>query len=174
MNKGKNFIAGQRFSMDYKLKKWLESNVAVNYSVNVSRYSLQERFNSTTQAWTISHNSRIFLPKGIVFTYDMDKTINDGFGTGVNTNPFIINAAVEKQFFKSKRLSLKLSAMDMLNENTSINRSVSAIAITDTRTNRLGRYFMLGGTFRFNKFTGKAPAQQQRVIMGGPGGMHGF
>jgi hypothetical protein len=173
-NKGKNIILGQRVSMDYKLKKWLESNVAVNYSLNNSRYSLQENFNATTQAWTISHNSRIFLPKGIVFTYDMDKTINDGFGAGVNTNPFIINAALEKQFFQSKKLSVKLSAQDLLNENTSINRSVSAIAITDTRTNRLGRYFMASATYRLNKFTGKAPAQPNRVMIGGPGGHGGF
>lgn len=168
-NKGKNLILGQRFSMDYRLKKWLESNVAVNYTLNNSKYSLQKNFNSTTQAWSISHNSRVFLPKGIVFTYDMDKTINQGFGSGVNTNPFIINAGLEKQFFKSKKLSLKLTAQDILDENTSINRSVSATAITDTRTNRLGRYFMLGGTYRLSKFTGKAP-QQNRIIMGGPGG----
>ncbi len=170
-NTGKNFIIGQRFSMDYKLKKWLESNVAVNFTFNDTKNATDDRLNSTTRAWTLSHNSRIFLPKGFVFTYDMDKTLNSGFGEGVNTNPFIINAALEKQFFKSKKLSLKLNALDMLNENTSINRSVSAFAITDTRTNRLGRYFMLSAVFRLNKFNGKAP-QQNRVIMGGgPGGM---
>lgn len=172
-NTGKNFVIGQRFSMDYKLKKWLESNIAVNFTFNDTKNATDDRLNSTTRAWSISHNSRIFLPKGIVFTYDMDKTINSGYGEGVNANPFIINANLEKQFFKSKKLSLKLQALDMLNENTSINRSVSAFAITDTRTNRLGRYFMLSCIFRLNKFSGKAP-QQNRVMMGpggGPGGM---
>ena len=168
-NTGKNFIIGQRFSMDYKLKKWLESNIAVNFTFNDTKNATDDRLNATTRAWTLSHNSRIFLPKGIVFTYDMDKTINSGYGEGVNTNPFIINAALEKQFFKSKKLSLKLNAFDILDENTSITRTVSAFAITDTRTNRLGRYFMLSAIFRLNKFSGKAP-QQNRVMMGGPGG----
>lgn len=173
-NTGKNFVLGQRFSMDYKLKKWLESNIAVNFTFNDTKNATDDRLNSTTRAWGLSHNSRIFLPKGFVFTYDMDKTLNSGFGEGVNTNPFIINAALEKQFFKSKKLSLKLNALDMLNENTSINRSVSAFAITDTRTNRLGRYFMLSAIFRLNKFNGKAP-QQNRIIMGGgPGGPGGM
>lgn len=172
-NTGKNFVFGQRFSMDYKLKKWLESNVAVNFTFNDTKNATDDRLNSTTRAWTLSHNSRVFLPKGIVFTYDMDKTLNSGFGEGVNTNPFIINAALEKQFFKSKKLSLKLNALDMLNENTSINRNVSAFAITDTRTNRLGRYFMLSAIFRLNKFSGKAP-QQNRVMMGAPGGPGGI
>ncbi|MBC7934417.1 MAG: outer membrane beta-barrel protein [Rhizobacter sp.] len=166
---GKNFVLGQRFSMDYKLKKWLESNLALNFVFNDAQNAANKSASSTTRAWTISHNSRLFLPKGIVFTYDMDKTINSGYGEGVNTNPFIINAALEKQFFKSKKLSLKLNAFDMLNENTSITRTVNSYYITDTRTNRLGRYFMLSAIFRLNKFSGKAP-QQNRMMMGGPGG----
>lgn len=170
-NTGKNFIIGQRFSMDYKLKKWLESNLAVNFTLNDAQNAADKQASSTTRAWTISHNSRIFLPKGFVFSYDMDKTINSGFGEGVNTNPFIINANLEKQFFKSKKLSLKLQALDMLNENTSISRTVTSNYIRDTRTNRLGRYFMLSAIFRLNKFSGKAP-QQNRMIMGGaPGNM---
>ena len=168
-NTGQNFIVGQRFSMDYKLKKWLESNVAVNFTFNDARNAGNKLASSTTRAWTISHNSRIFLPKGIVFTYDLDKTLNSGYGQGVNANPFIINANLEKQFFKSKKLSLKLQAFDMLNENTSINRSVTTNYIRDTRTNRLGRYFMLSTIFRLNKFKGKAP-QQNRIMIGGPGG----
>ncbi|MFT3980487.1 MAG: outer membrane beta-barrel family protein [Ferruginibacter sp.] len=169
-NKGDNYVMGQRVSVDYKVKKWLETNVAVNFSLNNSKYSLQEQLNSTTTTWTISHNSRIFLPKDFIFTYDMDKTINNGYGSGVSANPFIINAALEKQFLKSKKLSLKLQAFDMLNENTSISRSVTALAITDTRTNRLGRYFMLSAIFRISKFKGQQAqgAQPARMIMGGP------
>jgi hypothetical protein len=164
---GKNFILGQRFSMDYKLKKWLESNIAVNFVFNDAQNAGNKSASSTTRAWTLSNNSRIFFPKGIVFTYDINKTLNSGYGEGVNTDPFIINAALEKQFFKSKKLSLKLNALDMLNENTSISRTVNSYYITDTRTNRLGRYYMLSAIFRLNKFSGQAP-QQRRVIMGGP------
>lgn len=165
-NNGRNYIVGQRLSVDRKIKKWLETNVAVNFSLNNSKYSLQKQLNATTTAWTLSHNSRIFLPADFILSYDMEKSINDGYGNGVNTNPFIINATMEKQFLKSKRLSLKMQALDLLNENTSISRSVTALAITDTRTNSLGRYFMLSAVFRINKFTGKAP-QRSMIMMGG-------
>ena len=158
-NKGKNWLLGQRVSVDYKLKKWLETNVAVNFSLNNSEYSLQQQLNNTTRTWTISHNSRIFLPKGIILNYDIDKTINDGFANNVSVNPLIINANLEKQFFKKKTLSLKLQALDMLNENTNISRSVIATGFTDSRTNRLGRYYMLSFIFRLNKFQGTAPGR---------------
>lgn len=164
-NKGRNWLLGQRLSFDYKLKKWLESSLAVNFSLNNSEYSLQKQLNNTTRAWTISHNSRIFLPKGLVFTYDIDKTINDGFANNVTVNPLIINANLEKQFFAKKNLSVKLQAMDMLNENTNISRSVTATGFTDSRTNRLGRYYMLSFIFRLNKFQGQAPVTRG---MGGP------
>ena len=172
-NKGRNWIMGQRLSTDYKLKKWLELNLALNYRLNNSSYSLQKQLNASTSAWTISHSSRIFLPKSFVLNYDLDKTINDGYTDNVTANPFIINAALEKQFFEKKNFSLKLQALDMLNENTSVSRNVTGSAITDTRTNRLGRYFMLTAILRLNKFVGQAP-QQNRMMMGGPGGGPGM
>ncbi|RYY41963.1 MAG: hypothetical protein EOO06_21770, partial [Chitinophagaceae bacterium] len=43
-NTGKNFIIGQRFSMDYKLKKWLESNVAINFTLNESNFSKAKNY----------------------------------------------------------------------------------------------------------------------------------
>jgi hypothetical protein len=167
-NKGKNWILGQRVALDYKLKKWLESTVALNYSLNNSRNSVDRDLNFNSTAFTISHNSRIFLPKNWIFNYDIDKTINSGYADNVNFDPFIINASIEKQLFKKKNVSLKLQANDMLNENISINRSVNGAFISDTRTNRLGRYFMATVILRLNKFNGKtAPMQNRTIIMGG-------
>ena len=166
-NKGKNLVVGQRLAFDYRLKQWLESNLSFNFNINNNEYSLRKQLNSTTKAYTISHNSRIFFPKSFILSYDMEKVINEGFAGNVNTNPFIINATLEKQFSKNKNLSLKLQALDMLNENIGIARSVQNNTVTDTRTNRLGRYFMLSAVIRLNKFVGQAP--QSGMMMGAPG-----
>ncbi|MEO6406828.1 MAG: outer membrane beta-barrel protein [Ferruginibacter sp.] len=170
-NEGKNWVVGQRFSTDIKIKKWLETSAGVNVAYNNSEYSLQKQFNSNTVGWTFSHNSRIFLPKDFIFTYDMDKTINNGYASTVASNPFIINSSLEKQLkIKKQNISLKLAAIDLLNENINISRNVSANYITDTRTNKLGRYFMLSAIFRLNKFSGSAGQQQggQMRMMGAP------
>lgn len=167
-NIGKNLVIGQRLAFDYRLKQWLESNLSFNFNINNNEYSLNKQLNSTTKAYTISHNSRIFFPKSFILSYDLEKVINEGFAGNVNTNPFIINATLEKQFSKKKNLSLKLQALDMLNENIGISRTVQNNTVTDTRTNRLGRYFMLSAVVRLNKFVGQAP-QQSGMMMGGPG-----
>ena len=173
-NRGKNWVFGQRLSMDYKIKKWLETSAAINYSLNSSSNSLQKELSSTTNAWTLSHSSRIFFPKKWILNYDMDKTINNGFAENVNTNPFIVNAGLEKQLFKKKNVSVKLQALDVLNQQTNINRSVFANSITDTRTNRLGRYYMATVVWKLNKFSGKAPQHNRIMTEVPPPPGHGF
>ena len=166
-NTGRNWIAGQRLAIDFKIKKWLETSAAANYTLNSTHYTLKTTSlqNSTTNTWGLTHSSRIFLPHDFIFSYDIDKSINSGYSDNVNSNPCIINSTLEKQFFKKKNASLKLQAFDILNENKGISRSVTGYSITDTRTNRLQRYFMLSFILRLNKFSG----QQQQMPM--PGGM---
>ena len=169
-NKGTNWLVGQRFATDIKIKKWLETTVGVNYSLNSSKYSLLRESNSNTTAWTLSNSSRFFFPHNWKFSYDIDKSFNSGYADNVNSNPLIINATLEKALFKKQNLSIKLQAFDLLNENTNVSRSVTGSAITDTRANRLGRYFMLSAVFRLNKFSGQAQ-QGGGMMPGGSGNM---
>lgn len=170
-NTGKNVVLGQRFNTQITVKKWLETSAGVNFTLNSTSYSLNKQLNSDTRAWSITHSSRFFLPKDFTLTYDLDKSINTGYASNVSTDPFIINASLEKLVSKKYNASLKLNAYDLLNENTSVTRTVSGSSIVDTRTNKLGRYMLLSFIFRFSKFSGNAAAGTQ---MGGPGGGPGM
>ena len=169
-NIGKNWTVGQRFSTDIKIKKWLETTVSVNYSLNSNSYSLQSNLNSNTTAWTLSNNARIFLKHDFIISYDVDKIFNNGLSANATANPLIINTTLEKQFFKKKNLSVKLQGFDLLNENIGLNRNVTGTGFTDTRTNRLGRYFMLSFVCRLNKFFGEQQGGMQMGMPGGGGG----
>lgn len=164
-NKGRNWLVGQRFATDIKIRKWLETTVGVNYSLNNSKYSLLKELNSDASTWTLSNSTRLFLPANFKFSFEIDQTINSGFASNVNSNPLIIGSTLEKSFFKKQNASIKLQAFDLLNQNTNVNRSVTGSSITDTRTNRLGRYVMLSFVFRLNKFN--AQAQQGGMMPGG-------
>ncbi|MFT3911791.1 MAG: outer membrane beta-barrel protein [Ferruginibacter sp.] len=168
-NVARNWVFGQRLSEDFKIKKWLETNLAVNYSMNSTKNTLKITgvSNTTTNTWNLSNSSRIFIQEDFIFSYDIDKTFNTGYSDNVNADPLIINATLEKQFLKKKNLSVKLQAFDLLNENKGISRSVTGTSISDTRVNRLSRYFMLSFVLRLNKFVGD---QQQQMKMMGPGG----
>lgn len=170
-NIGHNWIIGQRFSTIITIKKWLETSAGVNYTLNDNKYSLNKRGNSSVQTWSITHSSRFFLPKDFTIVYDLDKSINSGYDNNVGANPLLINGSLEKLVSKKYNASLKLNVYDLLNENTSVSRTVTANSITDTRTNKLGRYLMLSFIFRFNKFVGEAP---RRMMMGGMTPPHGM
>lgn len=171
-NIGKNWIFIQRFATDVRIKKWLETTTGVNFSLNNTKYSLAAANlqDQSARTWVFSHTARIFLKGDWIISYDLDKTLNQGFSDNVVQNPFIINGTIEKQFLKKKNAAVKLQAFDVLNQNIFVNRQVTANAITDTRTNRLGRYFMLSFIFRLNKFGGQQPSPMQ-MMPGGGGGM---
>ncbi len=170
-----NWVVGQRISEDVKVKQWLETNATINYTFNSTKNSLTTTGleNTTVHTWTVSNSSKIYFTEDFILSYDIDKSFNSGYSDNVIDDPLIINSTLEKQFLKKKNLSVKLQALDLLNENKGISRSVSGNNITDTRVNRLGRYFLLSLVFRFNKFRG----DQQQIKMGGmmvPGGGPGM
>lgn len=175
-NTGRNWIVSQRLSMDYKLKKWLETSGGFSYTLNDNKASLTPNANSSIKALNFTHSSRLFFKNDFILSYDLEKNVNKGYANNVVANPLIINAALEKQLLKKKNASFKLQAFDLLNQNTNVNRSVTAFSITDTRTNRLQRYFMLSFIFRFSKFDGSKAGAAMPMgqgggmrIMGGPG-----
>ena len=175
-NTSRNWIVSQRFSTDYKLKKWLETSAGFNFTLNDNKASLTPTANSSIKVFNLTHSSRLFFKNDFILSYDLEKTINNGYANNVIANPLIINATLEKQFLKKKNASLKLQAFDLLNENINVNRTVTAYSITDTRTNRLQRYFMLSIVFRFSKFDGSKAGAAMPLgqgggmrVMGGPG-----
>jgi hypothetical protein len=90
-----------------------------------------------------------------------------GYANNATSNPLIINATIEKQLLEKKNLIFKIQALDMLNQNVGISRTVSGTGFTDSRTNRLGRYFMFSFVCKLNKFSGE---MQSGTQMRGEGG----
>ncbi|HVF96759.1 MAG TPA: hypothetical protein VM871_05540, partial [Flavisolibacter sp.] len=85
-------------------------------------------------------------------------------------NPAILNVYTEYRFLKGKMMTVRLQGFDLLNENTGILRTVSETTITDSRTNRLARYFLLSVNMRLAKFAGARAGNRA----GAQGGQNNF
>ena len=161
-NIGQNWILSQGGVFEFNYKEWLELGTGVTYSINDLKYknpdgaSTSALKNASSNAWTFTHYGNIDVTKRLILKDDVDYTINNGLASAVSQNPVLINASLEQQLFKKKNGILKLAAYDLLKQNTNISRSVSGAIITDTRVNRLTRYFMLTFTYRLQKFVGQA------------------
>ncbi|WP_336516965.1 outer membrane beta-barrel family protein [Pollutibacter soli] len=169
-NVGNNLVFSQGFNFTFNHKDWLEWDAGVRYAMNSTRYSLDGQQDIDYSSWTFTSASRIDIKGGWIFRYDFEYVLNNGLAAGVNQNIALLNASFEKTIFKKKNGFIRVSGFDILKQNQSITRTVSGNYITDTRTNRLTRYFMLTFTYRLTRFKGQNQNQQQ-FGPGGPGGM---
>ncbi|MGB4772489.1 MAG: TonB-dependent receptor [Chitinophagaceae bacterium] len=163
---GTNILVSQGLTFEYNLKEWLELDFGARYNLNSARYSLQEQLNQNFGSWVLTSNSRMDVPGGLTFRYDLQYTINNGLAEGVNGNIALLNASLEKTILKKKNGFIRLYAFDILNQNKSITRSVTANSIVDTRTNRLTRYVMLSFTYRLNRFSGQTSGTNRQPAGG--------
>lgn len=163
-NVTKNTIIFQNLFFRYNPSENLELNPGVRYTYNITNSSLSQFEAPNVTSIAPSFIGSVNITPTTIFGADLSKSFNKGYAN--NANPFIINTYIEQRFLKGQRGTLRLQGFDLLNEQVNINRTVGEV-LTDSRTNRLARYFMLTFTFRLQKFSGMAPQQERRF----PGGM---
>src|SRR5690606_29760725 len=66
----------------------------------------------------------------------------------------IIDARIEKKFFKSEALRLAFRGNDLLNQNQGIDRSANNNMVIENRFNTIKRNFMISAIWDFNKMGG--------------------
>ncbi|MCR8559945.1 TonB-dependent receptor family protein [Mucilaginibacter sp. BJC16-A38] len=156
-NLGKNWVFNQGAKLRVDIDSVMDTEVSGNYSINTTKYSLPSSISTNARTWTIGLDGRSYFFYNWILGYNLVQTINHGFSSTVKANPTLLSSYIECQFLKKNIASLRFQAFDLFNENTGITRSVSGNQIIDTRTNRLGRYFMLTFTLRLQKFAGSQP-----------------
>jgi hypothetical protein len=82
-----------------------------------------------------------------------------------------VNAFLEKQMFAKRNGILRISMFDIFNQNNFITRTFNAnnTGYTDTRSNLLSRYFMVGFTLNLQKWTGRAQRDGRNLQRRGDG-----
>ncbi len=158
-NTGRNWILSQGLNVQLNPNKSIEINPGFNYSYNQNSNDIITNTNTKVSTYGFNFTSKTYFSKTWLLGVDMSKTLNSGYSSLLASDPFIINTYLEKQFFKDKTGTLRLQAYDLLNESTSVSRNVTASTITDSRSNRLSRYFMLSFTMRLQKFNGQQAQQ---------------
>jgi uncharacterized membrane protein YgcG len=153
-NLGKNWVLNQGAKLRVDIDSVMDTEISGNYSINNTKYSLPSSINTNAKTWTVGLDGRNYFFYNWILGYNLTQTINQGFSSTVKANPTLLSSYIEYQFLKKNIASFRFQAFDLFNENTGVSRTVSGNQIIDTRTNRLGRYFMLSFTLRLQKFAG--------------------
>jgi len=150
------FTPGLRFRADFP--EVIDAQFLTNYAVNRTFNSVQDELTNATanvRTWNIAVSGKNYFHDWTL-SYDYSKAINYGYASSVHaTNPNILNTYLERRFLKGHRAAVRLAAFDLFNQNTGFSTSSTASYVTQTNTNRLGRYYLASFTLRLQKFAGK-------------------
>jgi hypothetical protein len=154
----------ERFGPRINPTEWFEINPNVSYNYTRSENSLKGFIDSRTNTLALNVDGRVYFWDTFLFGYSASKNYVSGINANVTSNPFVVNAYLEKEMF-NRRGRLTFQAFDILNQNNFVSRDVSQDGgYTDTKSNALSRYFMLRFSMRLQKWSG-AKGKGGRGIM---------
>jgi hypothetical protein len=157
-NVAKNLVLtpGVRFRID--LPEEIDAQFLTSYAINRTSNSIKNSLTNASanvRTWNMSLGGKNYFHDWTL-SYDYGKVINYGYAESVHaTDPNILNMYLERRFMKGHRATIRLAAFDLFNENKGFSTTTTASAITQTNTNRLGRYYLATLTLRLQKFAGK-------------------
>jgi hypothetical protein len=84
---------------------------------------------------------------GMVFRNEMNHILYTGLSSDYNQNYLLWNISLGKKFLSGQKGDIRLTVTDVLNQNKSVNRSITETYVEDTQNEVLGRYVMLTATY---------------------------
>ncbi|MCM1349420.1 MAG: TonB-dependent receptor family protein [Firmicutes bacterium] len=161
-------IAFRPDNMEFELRP----RYSIQHTMNTLENGGRNNANMTIHNYGGTFSAYYYTPIGVIINSDLTYTGTRGYSQGMDKNEWMWNASLSYEFLRDKSLTLSLKAYDLLNQRTSITRSVTANYIDDMSYNDLTRYFMVTVSWKFNTFgKGKEPASRNDYR--GPGGHHG-
>jgi len=131
-------------SKEKKYEVDISENIAYNNSKNSQSNSKQDFFTNT-----LSLNAKVYILKSLSVSSDYEYYTQQKTQQQSNAISYQIwNARLEKTFRKDEFTAYFL-VRDILNQNVGINSSYDRNTFTETRNDRLQRYWMIGFTWNF-------------------------
>ena len=160
----------QRLALSYR-NEWLEIELSGGVGYNHSRNDLQTNNNLDTWQYSYGGMVGITAPWGTALTTNLNMQSRRGYNdASMNTNELIWNAQLSQSFLKGKPLTISLQLYDILHQQSTFSRAISAMGRTDTEYNSITSYGMLHVIYRLNLFGG---GKNPFGFGGGPGGPGG-
>ncbi|SFE15526.1 Outer membrane receptor proteins, mostly Fe transport [Chitinophaga sp. CF118] len=128
----------------------------LNLSTTPGYNSLQTGLGQHESFFTTAIGAKVSYIKG-----DWDAALsayynyNSSLPSNYKTKYPVTIPAVGYRFLKHKEGEIRLSVMDLFNQQSGASRSISSSSVSDTRSETRGRYILATFTYNFRKFGGK-------------------
>ena len=166
-NSANTFNINSGMVIGSNISEKIDFTISHNANINLVENTLLVSQNNNYFINTSTIKANVMPNSSWVFSTDIAYTNFQGLGSSFNQDFFLWNAGLGYRFLK-KMGELRLSVFDLLNQNASINRTITETYIEDNRSNVLQRYFMLTFTYNIRRFNYNAASQNN--LSPGPGG----
>lgn len=138
----------------------LNSNISpnvdfsLNYRASYSIVENSENLGINNNYYTGRAFARVnFLPGGrFLIASDINFTHYSGLGEDFNNNIIYWNASLGYKFLKDNAAEIRLTVVDIMAQNNSVNRVISDGYVEDVRSNVLSRYGLINFSYNFRNF----------------------
>lgn len=160
----------QNLSLSYR-NDWAEFSLDGTLSYNKAKNKLQPASNLETWQFSYGPSMTLTAPWGTSLNSSLSISSRRGYSdSSMNTDEFVWNAQLSQGFLKGKPLTIMLQFYDILRQQSTFSRAISATSRTDTEYNAINSYAMLHVIYRLNLFGGKDARRGGPEGPGGPGG----
>jgi hypothetical protein len=162
LNYSDNYIPSLGMVLSSNVSENIDFTLTYTGFYNVVKNSIQ----SSAKNNFYNHNASFRINWIFLDNFVLNTNITNNFytafsGTG-SQNYYLWGAFLGYKFMK-KTMEARLSVYDLLNQNTSISRSVTETYIENTNTQVLKQYFIFQLTYNIRKFKGAAPPEAEKT-----------
>lgn len=144
---------GASLSLSSNFSKKLDMSISTRPSFSDVRNSNQEQADRKYFSVSNSFNTTWIFLEGFSLRTSLSHRLQGSVQGIAGTNQWIWNMSISRKFFK-KKLDFRVSATDILRQNSVINRNITSEYIQNSETNVLRQIFRFSLAYKFNKMGG--------------------
>ncbi len=145
------------FVLGSNISEKVDFTVSYTANFNNSQNSTQPSLNNNYFSHTAGLKLNLIFWQGIDVKTDITNTLYNGLSSDLNQNYTLWNLNVGKKLFENQQGEILFTVFDLLNQNRSINRTVTTTYVQDATTAVLSRYYMLTFSYNLRQFHESRP-----------------
>ncbi|MDP3830508.1 MAG: TonB-dependent receptor [Ignavibacteriaceae bacterium] len=161
LNYNQNHGFGAGFNLSSNISEKIDFRVSYSPTYNFSRNDIQSSLNTDYLVHTASGFVNLIFFDDYFIRNDLAYYYNTGLSADVNRAFYLWNVGIGMYIFSDKSGVLKFEINDVLNQNESLNKTISETYIEEKSNRVLRQYFLLTFTYNLKIFGGGSPPPER-------------
>jgi hypothetical protein len=147
LNLANSYVYGGGATIASNISENVDFTLSYMGNYTLSKNSLEPNEDTHYFNHTAGMKLNLMFWDGMVFRNEMNHILYTGLSSDYNQNYLLWNISLGKKFLSGQKGDIRLTVTDVLNQNKSVNRSITETYVEDTQNEVLGRYVMLTATY---------------------------